>query len=225
MCPRERATIRPSPSSFPLSHLRSVALDHRRAVTLQSDLLALQHSDTHLDQLRHRRAHLPERADVQTLDATLADLRGRPREAEQPADRPLPQPEPSRGRGRVGRAEARGGRPEAVRGHGAARAAGARWTRATRCERRQRSLEDELLEIMELAEPVAAQLASLGGAAAGPPTAGSKSPVPHSRRGREHRGRRAPRGRGAASGRSRRHRGPAAQGVRAAAGAGSTASR
>ena len=49
---------------------------HGRAVTAQSDLLALQRTDTRLDQLRHRRAHLPERADLQALDGALADLGG-----------------------------------------------------------------------------------------------------------------------------------------------------
>ncbi len=45
-------------------------------MTSQSDLLALQRTDTRLDQLRHRRTHLPERADLEVLDGALADLGG-----------------------------------------------------------------------------------------------------------------------------------------------------
>ncbi len=45
-------------------------------MTLQDDLLALQRSDTHLDQLHHRHSHLPERKDMEVLDAALSDLRG-----------------------------------------------------------------------------------------------------------------------------------------------------
>ena len=44
-------------------------------MTLQTDLLALQRSDTRLDQLRHRHAHLPERAEMQAIDSVLNDLR------------------------------------------------------------------------------------------------------------------------------------------------------
>jgi predicted nucleic acid-binding Zn-ribbon protein len=129
-------------------------------VSFQSDLLALQHTDTRLDQLRHRRAHLPERADLQALDSTLADVGA---DLEKLTSR---QTDLSRSQSRledevamiedkradVDRKMSAGTVPRELQ---------ALMEEADSLRRRQRSLEDELLEIMELAEPVTAQVAEL----------------------------------------------------------------
>jgi predicted nucleic acid-binding Zn-ribbon protein len=128
-------------------------------VTLQSDLLALQHSDTHLDQLRHRRAHLSERSDVQTLEATLADVDA---ELEKLSSRNT---DLSRSQQRL---EDEVASVEQKRAEVDRKLAGGTVPRELQAlvdegdslRRRQRSLEDDLLEVMELAEPVAAQLAA-----------------------------------------------------------------
>ncbi len=159
MRPSERATTLPSPLRYLCSRLRTPAHDHPRAVTLQSDLLALQHSDTHLDQLRHRRAHLPERADVHTLEATLADVEA---ELEKLSSRNT---DLSRSQQRL---EDEVASVEQKRAEVDRKLAGGTVPRELQAlvdegdslRRRQRSLEDDLLEVMELAEPVAAQLAA-----------------------------------------------------------------
>ncbi len=129
-------------------------------MTLQDDLLALQRSDTRLDQLRHRHSHLPERKDMQALDAALADLSG---DAEKLSSR---QTDLSRSQRRLEDevASIEGRRAEIDRKLSAGtvpRELQALMDEADALKRRQRSLEDELLEIMELAEPVAAQLTAL----------------------------------------------------------------
>ena len=129
-------------------------------MTVQADLLALQRSDTRLDQLRHRRTHLPERADLQALDSALADLRG---DVEKLTAR---QTDLSRSQSRledeVAMIEARRADVDRKMSAGTVpRELQALMDEADSLRRRQRSLEDELLEIMELAEPVAAQLSQL----------------------------------------------------------------
>lgn len=126
-------------------------------MTLQTDLLALQHTDTRLDQLRHRRAHLPERADVQTLSATLADLESELEKltsrhtdlsrSQQRLEDEVASVEQKRAE--VDRKLASGTVPRELQ---------ALMEEGDSLRRRQRSLEDDLLEVMELAEPVAAQL-------------------------------------------------------------------
>jgi predicted nucleic acid-binding Zn-ribbon protein len=129
-------------------------------VTAQSDLLALQRTDTRLDQLRHRRAHLPERADLQALDGALADLGG---DLEKLTSR---QTDLSRSQSRledeVARIEARRAEVDRKMSAGTVpRELQALMEEADSLKRRQRSLEDELLEIMELAEPVTEQVVEL----------------------------------------------------------------
>ena len=126
-------------------------------MTVQSDLLALQHSDTRLDQLRHRRTHLPERADLQALDAALADLGA---DLEKLTSR---QTDLSRSQSRledeVSMIEGKRSDVDRKMSSGAVpRELQALMEEADSLRRRQRTLEDELLEIMELAEPVAAQV-------------------------------------------------------------------
>ncbi len=129
-------------------------------MTLSADLLALQRSDTFLDQLRHRRAHLPERAELQALDDALADVDG---DLEKLTSR---QTDLSRSQRRledevasieqkrvdVDRRLAAGTVPRELQ---------ALMEEGDSLKRRQHSLEDELLEIMELAEPVTAQVSAL----------------------------------------------------------------
>jgi predicted nucleic acid-binding Zn-ribbon protein len=129
-------------------------------VTLQTDLLALQHSDTRLDQLRHRRAHLPERSDLDALETMLSDveaelekLTGRHTDlsrSQQRLEDDVASVEQKRAE--VDRKLASGTVPRELQ---------ALSDEGDSLRRRQRSLEDELLEVMELAEPVAAQLAVL----------------------------------------------------------------
>lgn len=126
-------------------------------MTLQSDLLALQQADTRLDQLRHRRTHLPERADLQALEGALADLGG---DLEKLTGR---QTDLSRSQSRledeVATIEARRAEIDRKMSSGTVpRELQALMEEADSLKRRQRSLEDELLEIMELAEPVTAQV-------------------------------------------------------------------
>ena len=128
-------------------------------MTLQTDLLALQHSDTHLDQLRHRRTHLPERTDVHTLEATLADvdaelekLRSRHTDLSRSQQRLEDEvASVEQKRAEVDRKLAGGTVPRELQ---------ALMDEGDSLRRRQRSLEDDLLEVMELDEPVAAQLAT-----------------------------------------------------------------
>jgi uncharacterized protein len=131
-------------------------------VSLQTDLLALQRSDTRLDQLRHRRAHLPERAAMQALDAALADLRvdldklqTRQTDLSRSQSRlELEVTSIEDKRADIDRKLAAGTVPRELQ---------ALMEEGDSLKRRQRSLEDELLEIMELAEPVGAQVSVLEG--------------------------------------------------------------
>lgn len=128
-------------------------------MTLQSDLLALQRSDTRLDQLRHRRAHLPERAEMQALDAALADLRAdleklRTRQTDLSRSQSRLELEVTSiedRRADIDRKLAAGTVPRELQ---------ALMEEGEALKRRQRALEDELLEIMELAEPVSAQVSA-----------------------------------------------------------------
>ena len=129
-------------------------------MTFQSDLLALQHSDTRLDQLRHRRDHLPERADLQALESALADL-GADLEKLTSRQTDLARSQ-SRLEDEVAMIENRRADVERKMSAGTVpRELQALMEEADSLRRRQRSLEDELLEIMELAEPVTAQVAEL----------------------------------------------------------------
>jgi len=125
-------------------------------VTVQTDLLALQRSDTRLDQLRHRRAHLPERADLQALDKTLADLNA---DLEKTVSR---QTDLSRSQRRLEDEVAsiedkRAAVDKKMSAGTIPRELQALMEEGESLRRRQGTLEDELLEIMELAEPVTAQ--------------------------------------------------------------------
>jgi predicted nucleic acid-binding Zn-ribbon protein len=129
-------------------------------VTLQTDLLALQRSDTRLDQLRHRRAHLPERAEMQAIDSVLNDLRA---DLDKLSTR---QTDLSRSQSRleVEVASIEDKRRDTDRKLSAGtvpRELQTLMEEGDSLKRRQRALEDELLEIMELAEPVGAQLTVL----------------------------------------------------------------
>ena len=129
-------------------------------MTLQTDLLALQRSDTRLDQLRHRRAHLPERAEMQAIDSVLNDLRA---DLDKLSTR---QTDLSRSQSRleVEVASIEDKRRDTDRKLSAGtvpRELQTLMEEGDSLKRRQRALEDELLEIMELAEPVGAQLTVL----------------------------------------------------------------
>ena len=76
------------PSGAPITSiddfLRRVHPDHREARPLMAPLdalLALQDVDTAIDQQRHRRAHLPERAELAAIDGDAARLQASVAEA------------------------------------------------------------------------------------------------------------------------------------------------
>lgn len=137
-------------------------------------LLALQELDTLADQLRHRRAHLSERAELGERERELADLEAARSEMQARrdelslAERHLEeQIEVVRAKATADDKALYGGSVSAIKD-----------LRALQDEieslgRRQRDLEDRELEIMEQAEPVDAELERIRSAAAAADAAAS----------------------------------------------------
>jgi predicted nucleic acid-binding Zn-ribbon protein len=129
---------------------------------VQEALLRVQEHDTQLDQLRHRRATLPERSQLAELEARLASMAveletvgGRKGEL----DRSLRRLEDD-----VAAVEAKAKEVDRKLYSGTVSAPRELQTmqeEIASLKRRQSSLEDQLLEVMELTEPVAADLERL----------------------------------------------------------------
>ena len=121
-------------------------------------LLEVQAHDTTIDQLRHRRSHLPQRAELERLGTAIAAVEGQLVPVHQRLD----------GLGRsqrrledeVAGLEAKASEAERKLGSGAVtapRELQAMQESVESLRRRARSLEDELLEIMEESETVTAR--------------------------------------------------------------------
>lgn len=131
-------------------------------MTVYEDLLAVQELDTTADQIRHRREHLPERAELATLEKELAALDAQVAQVQEARDA-------------IGRTEkrledeiatVRGRAEQADRTLYSGTTNSPKELQAIQDEiaslgRRQRELEDEELEAMEQAEPLDATLATL----------------------------------------------------------------
>ena len=124
-----------------------------------SALLALQHLDTAADQLRHRRATLPERTLLAGIDAELSRLRAELGEAATEKDRLGAEQE--RLEAEVAQSEdKRRGLERRLSSTSVPREAQAMSDEIDGLQARQRGLEDQLLEIMETLEPLEARLAA-----------------------------------------------------------------
>ena len=131
-----------------------------RAMTRWDDLLAVQEHDTAIDQLLHRRAHLPSRVELDGVMAELASLEASAGEVEE-------------ARGGLGRDQQRledeiGSLNERAQQHdktlysgtiGNPRELQALQDEIAALKRRISQLEDQELEVMEQLEPLDAQLA------------------------------------------------------------------
>ena len=130
-------------------------------------LLALQEIDTHIDQLRHRLGSLPEQARLDAIDARLAEIaRGH---ADATARREDVRREQRRHEDEVAIVEAKIAQvshqlyDSGITSPKEAEALGAD---LASIQRRQRDLEDLVIEQMELAEPIDAELDGLSSARA-----------------------------------------------------------
>jgi predicted nucleic acid-binding Zn-ribbon protein len=125
-------------------------------------LIALQQVDTSLDQLRHRRAHLPERTDLRTIDQNISELNEAAGQVTRDRDEIAAQQ--SHLEQELAATEARA---DAVnrRLYGgtvsASRELQAMAADVEALKTRASALEDEVLEVMERREPVDARLADL----------------------------------------------------------------
>jgi len=131
-------------------------------VTTLETLLQVQELDTAIDQLRHRRATLPERSALSVLEQRVADLEGRITELG--ARRQAVADRQSRLENEVGTLDARIKEIERRLYSGtvsAARDLQAMSAEVSSLERRRSSLEDEVLVAMEEAEPLSRQLEAL----------------------------------------------------------------
>ena len=125
-------------------------------------LLVVQEHDLALDRLRHRRASLPERAELEARRRRARDARRRAaRSSRAERDEVLRRGEAARRRSAALGAKRRRGRPEAVLGHGhlAARAPGDAGRRRD-AEAPSRDLDDRELEVMEQRETLDAEIAA-----------------------------------------------------------------
>jgi predicted nucleic acid-binding Zn-ribbon protein len=130
------------------------------------DLLIVQQHDTTADQLRHRRAHLPERALLGGIEGELGRLAVERRDLSERRDALAV--EQSRREDEVATCERK--RADLERKLSAAtvpREAQALSSEIDGLKARQSSLEDELLELMEAAEPIDARLAEIAAESAG----------------------------------------------------------
>jgi uncharacterized protein len=125
-------------------------------------VLAVQEHDLALDRLRHRRSHLPERAELAALDQTLARLDAALAKAE--GDRAVLAARQSELEGGIEAATTRIGTIERqlYEGRGTAfRDQQAMAGEVTSLQERRRHLEDDELEVMEELEPIDAAIADL----------------------------------------------------------------
>lgn len=125
-------------------------------------LLALQEHDTALDQLRHRRSTLPERAAVAELEGRIASLQARRVEVAGRLDELVRrqtelEAETEASRRRAGEIERRMSSGSVT----ASRDLVAMQTEIDHLGQRQGELEEQTLEVMELREPVEGELAAL----------------------------------------------------------------
>lgn len=131
-------------------------------MTTSETLLAVQESDTAIDRLVHRRASLPERADLAAAQARVADVDRR--SAEVQARRDEIEARQDRLEQEMGRTEARIVEVEKRLYSGsvsASRELQAMSDEVESLKARRSSLEDDVLAAMEEAEPVDAELAVL----------------------------------------------------------------
>ncbi len=125
-------------------------------------LLALQEVDTSLDQLRHRRAHLPERADLDTIDRVVRELNEAASQTSRDRDEMAAEQ-----LGLEQELAATEARADAVnrRLYGgtvsASRELQAMAADVESLKVRASALEDEVLEVMERREPLDARLAEV----------------------------------------------------------------
>lgn len=127
-------------------------------------LLTVQTLDTTTDQLRHRRAHLPERAQLAdcerrtaAVDARIADVQGRRDELERAEKRLADEVSILADKAKAADQKLYGGTVSAIRELTALQ------EEIASLQRRQHQLEDEELELMEQVEPLDTQLAELTG--------------------------------------------------------------
>ena len=86
-------------------------------MTRWDDLLAVQEHDTTIDQLVHRRAHLPSRAELDEVMAELAGLEASAAEVEDDAPRARARPAAARGRDRLAQRAGEPPRQDALQRH------------------------------------------------------------------------------------------------------------
>jgi uncharacterized protein len=125
-------------------------------------LLEVQALDTAADQLRHRRAHLPERAELADRNAKLSGLENRASEVQGERDAIAASEKRLEDEIALVSEKAKGADHRLYSGTvNVPRELTALQDEITSLQRRQRQLEDQELELMEQAEPLDAALAEL----------------------------------------------------------------
>ncbi|HLI15805.1 MAG TPA: C4-type zinc ribbon domain-containing protein [Acidimicrobiales bacterium] len=126
-------------------------------------LLALQDEDTRLDQLRHRRATLAERAELEALEARASELAAQRDATGAERERLLARQDELEARVRELEGRMRALDEKLSSGAGASfRDQEAMAAELASLSRQRDALEDEELEVMEAIEPLEAALAQLG---------------------------------------------------------------